>query len=160
MRKPSKKSRRRAIEYEDFVARIERTALSYGINNYHQKHERPYPNRRSLHLFGRVLLPSAMLGMPLEVTLTNREPQPDVSKPETLSSHVAHLEKYRDQLRVYAQVPPDYLPTLSTAFHDKRLAIFYGRGPRLRRGSSLLTGISFEEERYFVDYWGEPLPAP
>ena len=157
MRKSVKKPRSRMVEYEDYIARVERTALSYGINNYHQKHEQPYPNRRSLHLFGRMLLPSEMVGMSLEVTLTNREPQPDVPKPETLSAHVAHLDKHGDQLRLYAQVPPDFLPTVSAAFHDRRLAIFYGRGPRLFRGFSFLTDISFEDERYFVGYWGEDL---
>jgi len=160
MAKSVKKGRRRTIEIEDYVARIERTALSYGINNYHHKHEQPYPNRRSLHLFGKLLLPPSLLGMSLHVTLTNREPQSDAPEAATLSRHVAHLEKHGDGLSLYAQVPADYLPTLSAAFHDGRMSIAFGRGPALHRGFAFLTDISFDEERYFVDYWGEPLPSP
>lgn len=159
MPKPAANNQRKVEQYTDYVARIERSALSYGVNNYHQKYEQPFPNSRLLLLFGTMLLPKNVFGWALVVTLVGREPQPDTPEPETLRPHVAHLERHGEQLGAYAAVAPDYVPTLSSAYHDRRLHLFYGRGPKLFRNSSLLTSISFENEPRFVEYWGEPLPS-
>lgn len=156
----AKTSRRRkqAPEIIDFFARIERGALRYGINHYHHKHDAPRPYSRTLHLYGRMLHPDALRGMALEVWLIGKADL--VEEPtETLHPIVADLQKRGAEIVMSALVPIEYITTLSQAFHDGRLQIVAARGPALRRGSSLLTDLSFEELRSFEDNWGAALPS-
>lgn len=154
---PRKKAARKAEpEIIYFIGQIERSALSYGINHYHHKHEPLRPYSRTLHLYGRMLFPEGLRAHDLEVWLMGKTEL--VEEPGELHRTVASLEKRGDKIDISALTPIEYVRTLSEAFHDGRMHIVAARGPALSRNGSLLIDIAFENRTYFEDYWGEALP--
>ncbi len=155
---PRKKAARRKAEPEIiyFIGQIERSALSYGINHYHHKHDPLRPYSRSLHLYGRMLYPERLRAHDLEVWLMGKSEL--VEEPGELGRALATLEKRGDKIDVTVLTPIEYIRTLSEAFHDDRLHIVAARGPALSRNGSVLIDIAFENRAYFEDYWGEALP--
>lgn len=155
-RNPPKCSQRAKIEVEDYIALVEGTALSFGINHYYDKWAAPRPYSRALHVYGRMALPTPLAGLQMEALLLG---DPDLSDmPAKLeSSNVAYIKRYGDEVHITASVPVDFISTLSSAFHDGRLHIVNGRGPKLHRGASLLVGLHFEQRAHFEEYWGETI---
>lgn len=154
-----KRKAKRPIEIVDYVARIERSSLAYGLNNHRAKHMPLRPHGRLLLLYGRLVLPEALFGLPFDVVLQGDTPQP-VEPEEELSAHVGTLTKTGDNNSVFAIVPPDFIPALSAAFHDGRMSLVHARGPALKRGYAPLIGLKFEDVAYFEDHWGEAIPSP
>jgi len=158
MAKARRAKKKRPVEIVDFVAAVDRTALSYGRSHHHLKWEKVRPNKRALHLYGRMLLPRSIEGLEFEAALYG-----DAGLVEELDSvdtrSVALLQKRGDTVQVTARVPPDFVVALSAAYHDGRLGLCVGRGPPTLRGTSLLINIDFEDRVQFESYWGEPLPV-
>lgn len=99
--------KRKRPEYTDYVASIERTALSYGRRLHHLKWERPRPNSRRLYLFGRLLLPLKLRDVGFEALLFGDTPLAD--EPDELTDKsVAVVQKHGDTLHLTAHVPPDF----------------------------------------------------
>jgi hypothetical protein len=149
--------KRRALKepVEDYIALITHAALSYGINHYHHKLEPLRPYSRTLRLHGRAAYPAILRGLPFDAHLYGR--LLDEEPRQSLERSVGVLNKRSGELEIVAEVPIEFIVTLSTAFHDGRLSVVAARGSKLSRGTSLLTSVDFENRAHFEDYWGEPI---
>lgn len=114
---------------------------------------RPYS--RSLYLYGELVQPKQIAGTRMNTLLIGDPALQEMPQME-LGATVGTISKRGDELQFFAEVPIEFVPSLSAAFHDKRLQILYGRGSPLRRGTSLLTYIGFHDRAEFESEWGEP----
>lgn len=155
----ARKRKKQREEFVDYIAIIDRTDLHYSINHHRIGRSRIKPYHRSLYLYGELVHPKQMAGTKVNALLLAAPSLAEIPELE-IGLIVGTIMKHGGELQFVAEVPLEFIASLSAAFHDKRLQILWGRGSPLKRGNSLLIDISFRDRQSIEDEWGEPLVTP
>lgn len=147
-------SRKVKPEFADYIGLVDRTVLSYSINHYQMEGAPLHPYSRSLYLYGKMLWPTGGAAMN---ALLMSDPTLAEAPTRPLGDSVGSLHKHRGEYQFFANVPLEFVSTLSGAYSAHRLQLIYGRGAPLFHGRASLSYIGFHERSSFEEQWGEPL---
>jgi hypothetical protein len=141
-----RRTRKPPVKFESTVIEVERQELSYALWQ-HEERSPVGPINRMLTLYGRVLIGEPKLRqLPAVVVLFGKDSDQVTSEN---ARGVAVLRKTRDRADVTASVPIDFMATLSHAFHDGRISIVQGWGPRTVRNVAVWTSLTFGSRAEF-----------
>jgi len=152
----ARKRKKQQEEVVDYIAIIDRTELHYSINQHRFGRSRVKPYHRSLYLYGEMAHPKQIAGAKVNALLLADPSLVEMPERE-IGLLVGTIMKQGGEFQFVVEAPIEFIATLSTAFHDRRLQILWGRGSPLKRGNSLLIDVSFRDRQSVEDEWGEPL---